>query len=99
MNPDSFTNNLTSSEAKFSGEIIASTPNAARSNSLESSINSALLILAIVLFAPRFLDRKQVSKFTDSLAVTPMTKSALETPDFFKVFGDEESPLITFISR
>jgi hypothetical protein len=38
-------------------------------------MNSGLVILAIVLFAPSCLERLQVKKLIDSLAVTPITKS------------------------
>ena len=55
--------------------------------------------LAIVLLAPNFLASIHVKKLIDSLAVTPITKSAFETFALFKDDGDDESPLITFISR
>ena len=38
-------------------------------------MNSGLVILAIVLFAPSCFERLHVKKLIDSLAVTPITKS------------------------
>ena len=92
-------NNLTSLTARFSGEIISSIPIDEKSNLLPFSMNSVFVSLAIVLLAPNFLASIHVKKLIDSLAVTPITRSAFETFAFFKDDGDEESPLTTFISR
>ena len=40
-----------------------------------------------------------VKKLIDSLAVTPITRSAFDTLALSKVDGDEESPFTTLISK
>ena len=99
VNPELLINNLTSLTARFSGEIISSIPIDEKSNLLPFSMNSVFVSLAIVLLAPNFLASIHVKKLIDSLAVTPITRSAFETFAFFKDDGDVESPLTTFISR
>ena len=99
MKTESFTNNLTSFAAKFSGDITSSIPIDEKSNVFPFSINSVFLNLAIVLLAPNFFESMHVKKLIDSLAVTPITRSAFETSAEFKTDGEEESPFITFISK
>ena len=85
--------------ARFSGEIISSIPIDEKSILFPFSINSVFVSLAIVLLAPNFFASIHVKKLIDSLAVTPITRSALETFALFKDDNDVESPLTTFISR
>ena len=99
VKPELLTSNLTSSAAKFSGDITSSIPIVEKSNLLPFSKNSVFVNLAIVLFAPNFFESMHVKKLIDSLAVTPITRSAFDTLALSKVDGDEESPFTTLISK
>ena len=79
--------------------MTSSIPIVEKLNLLPFSKNSVFVNLAIVLFAPNFFESIHVKKLIDSLAVTPITKSAFETFAFFKDDGDVESPLTTLISK
>ena len=84
--------------ARFSGEIISSTPMDEKSILFPFSINSVFVSLAIVLLAPNFFASIHVKKLIDSLAVTPITRSALETFALFKDDNDVESVSYTHLT-
>ena len=90
---------MISSDASFTGEIKVSTPNDSMSAVLTGPVNSRLLILAIVRFAPNFLPRIDINRFVSSDEVTAINKSQASILTSLRIRIDLASPLIVKISR
>ena len=84
-------------DVRISGEISSFMPSWVKSTFL-FLINSGFDILAIVFLAPNCFANKHEVIFTDSLAVTPTNKSALEIFALFNIDIEVQSPSTTLMS-